>query len=113
VRQYHLEDADVDTKYFRMGMAHGLIEDEHIKVICYKQGLPKIFYDDEELDYYDKEKIDHWDYKDFSYHYNGYHFWFHSGFDTKPYKVVVKTPTDDVWSCEYDYSYGAGFEEEV
>jgi hypothetical protein len=109
-RQYHLEDADVDTKYWKVGIAHGLIKDEHILVICYKQGLPKIFYDDKQLIYYDKEKIDEYDFEDFSFDYNGYHFYFHSGYNTKPYRVTVETPNGDTWSCEYDYHYGAGFE---
>jgi hypothetical protein len=110
VRQRQLEDTDIDKKFWKMGITHGLIEDEHIKVICYKQGLPKIFYDDKELDYYDKEKIDYWDFEDFSYDFNDYHFYFHSGFDTYPYLVTVNTPNGDTWVCEYDYAYGAGFE---
>ena len=109
VRQPQFEDADVDKKDFGMGIVHGIIKDDHIKVICYKQGLPKIFYDDKKLDYYDKEKVDYWDYEDFSYDYNGYNFCFHSGYDSKPYSVTVVTPDLDVWTCKYDYGYGAGF----
>ena len=109
VRQSQLEDADIDEKFWKMGITHGLIEDEHIKVICYKQGIPKVFYDDIELGDY-KRDCDNYDFEDFTYDFEGYSFYFHSGYDTKPYRVTVVTPTGDTWVCEYDYFYGAGFE---
>lgn len=58
VRMPQLEDADIDERFWKVGLTHGLIEDEHIKVICYKQGLPKIFFDDLQLTYYNDEAID-------------------------------------------------------
>ena len=110
VQMLQFEDADIDERFWKVGLTHGLIEDEHIKVICYKQGLPKIFFDNLQLTYYDDEAIDTYDFDDFSFDYNGYHFYFHSGSYIKPYKVTVETPVGDVWICEYDYFYGAGFE---
>ena len=95
---------------YKNRLVHGLISDGDIDVVCYKQGLPTIYKDGIEVEYYDEDKIDFYDFTEFGYDLDGYHFYF-VNFD-KPYEVVMTTPTGDEWMCDYDYHYGAGFEED-
>lgn len=88
--------------------AHGLIEDGDMHVICYKQGLPRIFYKDKEIEYYDDNKVEQYGFTPFHYELDGYKFYFE---DYQPYVVEMKCPNGDEWRCEYDYFYGAGFED--
>ena len=92
---------------FNKNLVHGLIQDGDISVACYKQGLPTIYYKDEKVDYYNDEEIDFFDYEPFHYEFNGYKFYFCN--ENKPYVVEMKTPNGNLWRCEYDYWYGAGF----
>lgn len=87
--------------------AHGLIADGDMHIICYKQGLPRIFYKNKEIEYYDCNKIDEYDFTPFHYELDGYKFYFDNY--NKPYVVEMKCPNGDEWRCEYDYWYGAGF----
>lgn len=94
-----------------ISICHGILGDGNVRVECYKQGLPTIVeatedgfneveYCDEDADYYDYN-ID-FEYKDYKFHFES----------NKPYYAQMVTPEGDVWECEYDYEYGAGFEEE-
>lgn len=89
-------------------LVHGLIQDGDIAVECYKQGLPRIFKDGEEIEYYDEDKIDFFDFEPFHYELDGYKFYFCNE-DSEPYVCEMTTPSNDIWRCEYDYGYGAGF----
>lgn len=90
---------------------HGILGDGNIRVVCHKQGRPKIVEATEdgikEIKYCDDD-TDCFDYR-ISFKYKGYEFYFVSG---EPYYVEMMTPTGDVWECNYDYEYGAGFEED-
>lgn len=86
---------------------HGLIGDGNIRVECYKQGLPRIYKNNQEIKYYNDEEIDCFDFKPFDYELDGYKFHFEN---YKPYVVEMKCPNGDEWRCEYDFMYGAGFE---
>lgn len=104
-RQKHLEDCEYGD-----WLTHGLITDGIIEVSCYKQGLPCIKYQGNDVAYYDADKVDSYWFEPFDCEINGYKFHFENC-DT-PYVVNVITPNGDIWKCAYDYSYGAGFEEE-
>ena len=88
-------------------LTHGLIQDGDIDVVCYKQGLPNIYYKGEKIIYYDENEIDFYFFEPFHYEFKGYKFYFNN--KDKPYVVEMKTPNGDLWRCEYDYLYGAGF----
>lgn len=91
----------------RGSLVHGLIQDGNIIVECYKQGLPSIFKNGEEVEYYNDNTIDFFDFEPFHYELDGYKFYFCN--KRKPYICEMTTPTGDIWRCEYDYAYGAGF----
>lgn len=91
---------------FNGNLAHGLIQEGDISVKCYKQGLPTIFYKGDEVEYY-RDEVDFFEFEPFSYELDGYKFYFCN--EDKPYIVEMTTPNGDVWRCEYDYMYGAGF----
>ena len=93
---------------------HGILGDGPIRVLCHKQGLPEIYEMKdsgavEQVKYYDKETTDYYYFEPFSFDYEGYHFYFRSG---EPYYVTMKEPDGTFWECEYDYQFGAGFEED-
>lgn len=88
-------------------LTHGLIQDGDIDVVCYKQGLPVIYYKGEQIIYYNENEIDDYNFEPFYYEFNGYEFYFRN--EDRPYVVEMKTPNGDLWRCEYDYWYGAGF----
>ena len=111
-RKKNLEDALAKVPDFSLDYFHGIIRDEHIEVLCYKQGLPRIFYDNEEVTDYEGDR-DCYDYEEFDFEYKGYKFHFKSGYGRceHPYVVKAVTPNGIKWKCKYDYLYGAGFEE--
>ena len=87
---------------------HGILGDGNIRVVCHKQGRPKIVEATEDgfKDIkYCEDDTDYFDYR-VSFKYKGYKFYFASG---EPYYAEMITPTSDVWECNYDYEYGAGF----
>ena len=88
---------------------HGILGDGNIRVMCHKQGLPRIYEASEngfeEIKFYNDE-TDYYDYDPIYFEYKGYKFYFVSG---EPYKARMITPDGDEWECEYDYEYGAGF----
>ena len=87
---------------------HGILGDDNIRVMCHKQGLPSIYEATEDgfkkIEYRDKD-TDYYDYE-INFEYKDYKFYFKSN---KPYYAKMTTPEGDVWECEYDYEYGAGF----
>lgn len=87
-------------------MYHGIILDGDLEVLCYKQGLPTIFYKGEEVKYYDEDEVDYFDFEPFGFEKDGYKFYFCKD---NHYEVEVTTPNGDEWRCEYDYGYCAGF----
>lgn len=91
---------------------HGVMGDGDIRVICHKQGRPEIFEATEKgfvkIQYCD-DTVDHYEYAPINFEYKGYKFFFESG---NPYYASMKTPDGTFWECQYDYLYGAGFEEE-
>lgn len=93
---------------------HGVIDDGKLIVLCYKQGLPTIYYEGKQIEYYDKDKVDFFDYGGFECEIHGYVIRFESGCDVDyPYVVEVVCPNKDLWRCEYDYWWGSSFEDEV
>lgn len=91
---------------------HGICGDGNIRVVCHKQGLPEIYEatDDgiQNIEFCDEDKVDWYEYEPFSFEYKGYHFRLEPG---TPYVVDMNEPDGTHWRCEYDYEYGAGFEE--
>lgn len=102
-RMKEFEDCESNGK-----LVHGLIVDGDIKVECYKQGLPKIFKNDKEIEYYNDDEVDCFDFKPFRYELDGYIFCFRN--ENRPYVCTMITPSGNLWRCEYDYQYGAGFD---
>ena len=91
---------------------HGICGDGDIRVVCHKQGLPEIYEATESgiqtVRFCDEDEVDPYEYEPFSFEYKGYHFYFESG---SPYVVEMDEPDGTHWRCEYDYEYGAGYEE--
>lgn len=97
---------------------HGVLGDGPVRVLCYKYGLPEI-YDfgckdgPKAIDYYDSDKIDCAEFEPFSFEfvasdYKTYKFFFDHGDQDH---VEMTEPDGTVWSCDYGYGFGAGFEE--
>ena len=94
---------------------HGVIGDGRVRVMCHKQGLPQIYEltDDgkmEEVKYADPAgHADYFDYGVIRFEYKGHKFVFESG---HPYLAEMTEPDGTEWRCEYDYEFGAGFEDD-
>lgn len=91
---------------------HGIMGDGAVRVVCHKQGLPKICEllengEVKDIKYY-SDDIDYFNYSELNFTYKGYEFHFESG---KPYVAEMIEPDGTKWRCEYDYWYGAGFED--
>ena len=100
------KDKDVDWVHH---IHHGIMGDGDIRVMCHKQGRPKIYEATEagfEKIKYCDDDTDLYEYEPISFEYKGYKFYFESG---KPYYAKMITPDGHVWECKYDYCYGAGF----
>ena len=98
-------------------IAHGVMGDGLIRVKCYKQGLPDIYELTEDGTIttvaIDNDLIeDYFYYNHIHYEYKGYTFDFY-GADSEyeHYYAEMLEPDGTLWSCKYDYEYGAGFEE--
>lgn len=112
---------------------HGVIGDGEVRVGCYKQGFPCVYYlengevksledeviialcGDECLEYveeYDGKRYFSYDYN-VKFEFMGRKFSFEGGsFSGKPgYFASMTEPDGTEWLCEYDYWYGAGFED--
>ena len=88
---------------------HGVMGDGDIRVICHKQGLPEVYEVTEnglQKIEFCSDEIDYYDYESILFEYKGYKFYFESG---SPYRAVMTEPNGDVWECKYDYLFGAGF----
>ena len=89
---------------------HGIMGDNAVRVLCHKQGLPQIYEATadgiKEIPYI-PEGTDHFDYNTVEFEYNGYKFKFTEG---KPYVAEMTEHDGTEWKCEYDYQFGAGFE---
>lgn len=87
---------------------HGVMGDGKIRVRCYKQYIPEIF----ELQEDGTEKQIEFDYGDeefdfnVDFEYNRYKFHFESG---EPCTAEMIEPDGTKWECNYDYMYGAGW----
>lgn len=104
------EDGEKENPWVTQSIHHGIMGDGDIRVLCHKQGLPEIYeilngeinkvkFCDDDTDYYDYDPI-HFDYKE-------HHFFFREG---NPYYAEMTTPDGTIWTCEYDYGFGAGFD---
>lgn len=109
------EYGEKENAWVTQHIHHGILGDGNIRVMCHKQGLPEIFEltenGIEEIKYHD-DTVDYFDYDPFGFDYKGYHFTFTSGYNSGHYFVTMDEPDGTTWECEYDYGYGAGFEEE-
>lgn len=89
---------------------HGIMGDGNIRVVCHKQGRPQIYEATETgfnlIPYCNEDETDYFDYGTIKFEYNGHKFLFRSG---KPYFAEMITPDGDIWECEYDYEFGAGW----
>ena len=105
-------DFEGNDSWITRHIHHGIMGDSDIRVMCHKQGLPYIYEMTEDgikkIKYCDDD-TDYFEYEDIVYEYKGYEFLFHSG---KPYEAEMIEPDGTHWVCEYDYLYGAGFEDE-
>lgn len=115
---------------------HGVMGDGAVRVACYKQGFPTIYYwkkgDDKPLELrsdaiirklgLEKEKYVWHDedddeysfdfaYPEIHFEYEGYNFTFISSTYTQSrhYHAEMGCPNGDSWYCNYDYGFGAGF----
>jgi len=92
---------------------HGIMGDGAVRVVCHKQGLPEIcelLENGEVKDIkYCSDDVDCFYYGELNFSYKGYEFHFESG---SPYVAEMVEPDGTTWRCEYDYLYGAGFEDD-
>ena len=90
---------------------HGVMGDGPVRVMCHKRGRPQIYEMTEsgpiEIAYCD-ESVDMYYYGTIDYEYKGYRFHFEDG---SPYTMSMTEPDGTVWFGEYDYEFGAGFED--
>lgn len=104
---------------------HGIMGDGNIRVLCHKQSLPEVY---ERLadgtikkvnlieipeirkkyGYETDEDIPMFEWGVISFEYKGYKFYFYSG---EPNSAEMTEPDVTYWECEYDYGFGAGFED--
>ena len=111
------ETPDYPDKGWIEYIHHGIMGDGQMRVVCHKQGLPGIFYWPEDAKYperivipeTDNDDFDRWGDYDIEYQSHGYRFHFISG---RPYHAEMIEPDGTYWTCDYDYLYGAGFEED-
>ncbi len=98
---------------------HGTMGDGSIRVLCHKQSLPEVYelledgtiqkIDIQQLpEFKDKEEIESFEWGTISFEYKGYKFFFASG---EPNIAEMTEPDGTHWECNYDYWYGAGFED--
>lgn len=98
---------------------HGIMGDGNIRVLCHKQHFPEIYemLEDDTIqkvdikslpEFHDKEEIPDYYWGKVSFEYKGYKFCFRSG---KPNVAEMTEPDDTHWRCEYDYEFGAGFDD--
>jgi len=98
---------------------HGIMGDGNIRVLCHKQHFPEIYemLEDDTIqkvnikslpEFHGKEEIPDYHWGKVSFEYKGYKFCFRSG---KPNVAEMTEPGDTHWRCEYDYEFGAGFED--
>lgn len=89
---------------------HGIMGDGNIRVLCHKQGRPEIYEATPDgfktIDYCNEDNVDYYDYEPINFEYKGYKFYFEH---SEHYFAKMTTPEGDVWECEYDCGYGAGF----
>jgi len=116
VNLLHLEKTGKDPSW-ENHIYHGIMGDGNIRVACYKQGLPDICELTEDgihrIEYKTKKEGEdyfkfRYEYDDILFEYKGYHFRFESG---ELYIAEMTEPDGTQWRCEYNYSYGARFEE--
>lgn len=98
---------------------HGTMGDGNIRVLCHKQHLPEVYerledgsvhkVEIRELRELKGKEIEDWQWGKISFKYKGYSFCFKSG---EPNIAEMTEPDGTHWLCEYDYEYGAGFEDE-
>lgn len=107
-------DKQLNTLPWTDYIHHGIMGDEDIRVICHKAGLPRIYErigeDVNEIEYPKPEQVDASEWSVINYEYKGYKFIFRIG---EPNVAEMTEPDGTHWRCEYDYEYGAGFEEGV
>ena len=102
--------------YIRTHIAHGVLGDGDVRVRCYKQGLPTVWEQDEfgelqQLEF--THDSDPYHYGIIRFTYKGYTFNFvDAETEGNHYVAEMITPDGEEWSCDYDYEFGAGFEEE-
>lgn len=94
---------------------HGTMGDGNIRVLCHKQHLPEVYerLEDGTIQKIDisrllEKEIEDWHWGKISFKYKGYSFCFKSG---EPNEAEMTEPDGTQWFCEYDYCYGAGFED--
>lgn len=110
---------------------HGVMGDGHVRVGCYKQGWPELYvwedgkdkptlytFDDlcrrfgwdDYREYYEKRyPLDNYD-KEFDFLGWHFNFWGNDYGSTPKYGATMSR--DGVtWECEYDYGFGAGFDD--
>ena len=92
-------------------IAHGVLGDGPVRVQCYKQGVPDIYelMDTGEICRVPFPYDDPFEYGTIEFNHKGYEFIFTEG---TPYFAFMREPDGTEWVCEYDYEFGAGFENE-
>lgn len=99
---------------------HGTMGNGNIRVLCHKQSCPEVYEKIEDgsihkvdikslTKYRNEEEIPWWEESiTLSFEYKGYKFCFANG---EPNRAEMTEPDGTFWECEYDYLFGAGFEE--
>ena len=101
---------------------HGVMGNQHVRVACYKQGLPSIW--DVNLETGEpfevilpelntdgeNPAVDYFCYNVVECEYKGHKFKFidNDTSESGHYEAIMITPSGNVWKCEYDYLFGAG-----
>lgn len=94
---------------------HGTMGDGNIRVLCHKYFLPEVYERCEDGTIHNVDisellgkEIDNCRWGKISFKYKGYSFRFKSG---EPNEAEMTEPDGTQWFCEYDYCYGAGFDD--
>lgn len=111
---------------------HGVIGDGRVRVGCYKQGWPEVYVwedgrDEPTLYTFDDLSRKFWwddyveyggkryepDEYDMEFDLLGWHFRFRGddSDDTPKYHAIMMNHDGETWKCDYDYMFGAGFDD--
>lgn len=125
-RRRDKEDAEIFENEPLIFSVHGVLGDGDVRVACYKQGLPTIYFRvnkteptqilwvKEICELVGMEDLDFYEYPELNFEFCGYKFILvdKNNSDSGHYEAEMIEPDGTHWKCVYDYGYGAGLTDE-